>query len=178
MANNPRPSGGSTSEREMRGLGLLATTSNHRAGFGGIDSHVGGLLPFALTLTRPLPRLPRLASGEEPRRRARAVEDFKNKRKHTLFDFGERQSTSERDELEGTAHQVRVALGDELNPSDGRIRLEALSRHNKRNEPVLVKEPASMESPETKFLHRGRGMLSCRSRGGRWGDWGRHGLQP
>ena len=125
-------------------------------------------------LMKPLPRLPCLASSEEPQRRARAIEDFKKKRKHTLLDLGDWKSASGGNKLEGAAHQVRVALGDELYPRDRGVWLETLSRRRKRDKPVLVDEPAGTEGTNTKFLRRGRGTLSRGCRSGR-GDLGSHG---
>ena len=113
------------------GLRLLGTTPCCHAGLRGINGHVGRHVPFSLTLMGPLSGLRGLASVEEPWQQARAVEDLKDKKKHTLFHFGKWQSMGGRYELEGTAHKVHVALGDKLNPSDGHVWLEVLSQHDK-----------------------------------------------
>jgi hypothetical protein len=99
-------------------------------------------------------------SFEEVGMRRRLVEGLENERKHNLLDVGDWEGLGGGDQLEGTVHQVRVTLGEELHPVDGRVGLEALGASHERDEPVLVKVAAAMESPKTKFLHRGRGKGS------------------
>ena len=71
-------------------------------------------LPLPLTLVSPLPGLCSLASVEEPWQATRAVKDINNERKHTLFNLGDRKSTSGGNELECHHHKVRQLLELEL----------------------------------------------------------------
>jgi hypothetical protein len=87
-----------------KGLGLPATTSNRRAGLGGVDRHVNGLLPLTFTPMRPLPRLRGLAGFEEVGVRRGLVEDLQYKRKHNLLDLGDWEGLGGRDELKGATH--------------------------------------------------------------------------
>ena len=158
-----------------RGLGLLATASNRRAGLRGIDCHVDGLFPLTLTPMRPLPRLCGLAGFEEVGARCRLVEDLQYEREHHLLDLGDREGLGRRDGLEGTTHQMGVPLGHELDPGNKRHGRLALGQHHKRNEPALIQVPAGAKGLETKFLRRGRGTLRLRSlRGGSGGNVSRH----
>ena len=74
-----------------KGLRLPATTSNRRAGLGGVNCHVGGWIPFALMPTGPLPGLRGLAGFEEVGVGRGLVEDLENKCEHYLLDLGDRE---------------------------------------------------------------------------------------
>jgi hypothetical protein len=85
----------------------------------------------------------------------------------------------QRDKLQGTPHQVSVTLGHEFDPSNGGRGRRALSGRHEVDEPGLVKIPARLESPETKFLRSGRGTLRLGSlRGGGGSDGVGHNPLP
>ena len=78
--------------------------------------------------------------------------EIKKKSKHDLLDLGEREVFGDWDKLEGTPHQVSVALGHEFDPSDWSIGFHLLSGRDERDEPVPGEEPARVESPKTTVL--------------------------
>jgi hypothetical protein len=96
-----------------------------------------------------------------------AVEDVKDKDKHTPLDLGSGYEGSRGDKLECTLHEVRVPLGHEFYPVD-KAAVGALSCSYKEEEPVPREEPATMkivDNVENKGVMR---ELHCCIEG-RWG---------
>ena len=107
------------------------------------------------------------------------IEDFEDERKHHLLDLGNWEGLGQRNELEGTMHQMGVPLGHKLDPGNSRCRCCMLSRCYERDQLAFVNEPAGVEGPKTQVLHSGRGTLRLGGlRGGDGGNARRHNPMP
>ena len=69
------------------------------------------------------------------------VEELNDECEHAPLDFGSGHRRGGGNQLEGRAHEVDMAVGEELYPFDA-PRLRALSRGDERQKPVPVEEPA------------------------------------